>query len=296
MSGLEGISSWLSGPALLCALVALGFAVGVLTGLFGVGGAFSIVPLLNVALGVPYPLAIGSSLCYTVGASSAGLARHMRLGNYEPRSVLVLAAASMVGAVGGGTLNRFAETALGQRRYTLLMHGLFIVLLTVTAWLIARRDGRQDAPGRTPLQRLPLPPYIDLPRAGLARVSLVGLGLVGAMVGVLAGMMGIGGGVLLIPALVLVVGLSPHQAVGTSLGVVLFSAMAGGAKYALDDHVSMWIVMPLLVSSVFGVQLGAWICQGLQARRLRRYFALLVLAVAAMLAVDAATKLLARRP
>ncbi len=295
MSGLEGISCWLGGPALLAALVGLGFAVGILTGLFGVGGAFSIVPLLNVALGVPYPLAIGSSLCYTVGASASGLARHIRLGNYEPRSILALALAGMVGAVGGGALNRFAQGALGGRNGPLTMHGLVMALLVVTAWLIARGE-RANASGRTLLQRLALPPYIDLPRAGLRRVSVVGLGLVGAVAGVLAGMMGIGGGVLLIPALVLVVGLGPHQAVGTSLGVVLFSAMAGGTKYALDEHVSMWVVMPLLIGSVFGVQLGAWVCQALRARQLRRYFALLVLAVAAVLAVDFAAKLLSWKP
>ena len=67
---LDQIQADLSGPWLLCALAALGLAVGVLTGLFGVGGAFLITPLLNVALGIPYTMAIGSSLSFTIGSSS----------------------------------------------------------------------------------------------------------------------------------------------------------------------------------------------------------------------------------
>ena len=94
------------------------------------------------------------------------------------------------------------------------------------------------------------------------------------------------------PLLILVVGLGPHQAVGTSLGVVLFSSAAGAAKYGLDGNVNMWIVMPLMLSSVFGVQFGAWVCQRLHARSLRRYFAVLVLAVVAAMACDFVAKLL----
>jgi len=285
------LQAWLQGPALLGALAGLGLCVGILTGLFGVGGGFLITPLLRVALGIPYPLAIGSDLCYMIGSGASGAARHVRLRNVAPRVVGILAVTSMGGAVAGATLNRFALLTLGEHRYTLTMHVLFVVMLTATAYLLGR--GRQaERTGKSLLQRLPLPPYIDLPRARLRRVSLPGLCLVGAGIGVCTGMMGIGGGVLFMPVLVLVVGLTPHQAVGTSLGVVLFSATAGAIKYGLDGNVNLWIVLSLLAGSVFGVQIGAWVCQKLHAGRLRRWFAVLVLAVAAVLAVSVVRKLL----
>ncbi|KKM81597.1 hypothetical protein LCGC14_1328200 [marine sediment metagenome] len=285
MTGLEGLSPHLSGPALLSVLIALGFVVGVLTGLFGVGGAFLLTPLLQVALGIPYPVAIGSSLSYTIGASSSAAARHWRLRNFEPGMVLILAGAAMVGAVLGGMANRSMEQGLGKTNYTLTMHGLFMVILALSAVLIGR-GGRVSREGKSLLQRLPLPPRIDLPASQLMQVSIPGLCVVGLLVGVLKGMMGIGGGVLFMPLLILVVGLEAHQAVGTSLGVVLFSSIAGTVKYGLDGNVNMWIVMPLLISSVIGVQIGVWICQKLHAEKLRRHFAILVLLVTALLAWD----------
>ena len=280
----------LQGLPLLSALMVLGLAVGVLTGLFGVGGAFLITPLLRVVFGIPYPLAIGSGLCYMIGSGSSGAARHMRLRNFESRSVVILGLASVVGAFLGATLNRHLNLSLGERGYTLTIHGFFVVVLLATAWLIGRKP-KQQRTGRSILQRLPLPPHIDLPRAGLTHISLPGMLLIGLLVGVMNGLMGIGGGVLFMPMLILVVGLTPHQAVGTSLGVVLFSSIAGTISYALHGNVNLCIAMSLLVGSVVGIQFGAWLCHRLRAARLRRWFAVVVLSVVAALLVHSAVKL-----
>ncbi|MDY6914636.1 MAG: sulfite exporter TauE/SafE family protein [Planctomycetota bacterium] len=277
------IEAYLQGPALLAALVGFGLLVGILTGLFGVGGAFLLTPLLNVGFGIPYPLAIGSGLSFTIGTSSSGMRRHIRLANFESRSMLILAGASMAGAVLGGMLNKALDVSLGRYNYTLMMHLLFVVTLALTAWVVARNKPEHPS-GKSPLQRLRLPPHIDLPTVGLKAVSVPGLCAVGVFIGIMKGMMGIGGGVLFMPLLILVVGLTPHQAVGTSLGVVVFSSIAGTIKYGLDGNVNLCLVMSLLVSSVLGVQLGAWICHRLHAGRLRRYFAVLVLLVAVAVA------------
>jgi len=295
MTALEAAFSWdipgyLHGPALLAALAAFGLIVGMLTGLFGVGGGFLITPLLSVGFGIPYGLVIGSSLSFTIGTASSGASRHLRLGNLEPRCMAILAGASMAASVLGATLNRFLSARLGPVHYRHTMDVLFVVLLGGIAWLVGRdRPGHHS--GKSLLQRVRLPPYLDLPAAGLERVSVPGLCLVGLAVGLANGMMGVGGGVLFMPLLVLVVGLTPHQAVGTSLGVVVFASTAGAIRYGLDGSVNLWIVMALLVSSVFGVQVGAWICHRLGARRLRRYFALLVGLVAAVVAVRMALAL-----
>jgi len=287
------IDGYLQGPLLLAALAGFGLVVGFLTGLFGVGGAFAVTPLLNVGFGIPYGLAIGSSLSFTVGTSCSGLRRHVRLGNFEPRSTIILAVGSVVGAVLGATLNRSCYLALGRQRYTLTMHGLFVVLLVLTAWLVGRKNTGRPA-GPSPLQRLPLGPRMDLPAANLSAVSVPGLCILGVAVGITTGMMGIGGGVLFVPLLILALGLGPHQAVGTSLGVVVFGSMAGTIKYSLNGNVNLWIVMSLLVSSVVGVQIGAWLCQRLDAARLRRYLAILIVLVALAVATRLTHCLLAR--
>ena len=287
------IEAYLQGPTLVAALAAFGLAVGILTGLFGVGGAFLVTPLLKIGFGIPYELVIGSSLSFTIGSCSSGMRRHIRLGNLEPRSMLILAATSMAGAVLGAMLNKFLNVTLGEEGYTLTMHVLFVVILGLTAWLIARRSEAARV-GKSVLQRLSLGPYIDLPAAGLARVSLPGIFAVGILIGVMKGMMGIGGGVLLMPLLIVVVGLTPHQAVGTSLGVVVFSSIAGAVKYGLDGNVNLWVVMSLLVGSVFGVQIGAWICHRLHAAKLRRYFAILVALVGLCVAGQLAYEILHR--
>ncbi len=288
MSPLEAIfdldfEAYLHGAPLLGALVGFGLLVGVLTGLFGVGGGFLITPLLHVGFGIPYPLAIGSGLCMTIGTGSSGARRHVRLGNFELRSMLILAGTSMIGAVLGAMLNKSLNQKLGEHHYTLVMHSLFVVMLGVTAWTVGRSTG-QHRTGKSLLQRLRLPPHIDLPSAGLKHVSVPGICAVGIVIGVMKGMMGIGGGVLFMPLLILVVGLTPHQAIGTSLGVVVFSSIAGTLKYGFDGNVNLWVAMALLVSSVFGVQFGAWICHRLHAGKLRRYFAILVTATGMVMA------------
>jgi hypothetical protein len=282
-------------PALLCSLAAMGLAVGVLTGLFGVGGGFIITPLMNLLLGIPYSCAVGSSLSFTIGTSAAGAMRHQRLGNVEPKSVVILAGASVPGAVLGAMLHEGLLnwlTRSGRDDFTPTMHGLFVVVLLLTAWLVVRGPIR-DEEGFSLLQRLPLPPHVHLPGANLAHVSLLGLCLAGWGIGVMKGLLGIGGGVLFMPLLLVVVGLGVHQAVGTSLGVVLFSSIAGTVRHAAFGNVNLWVVMALLVGSTIGIQVGAWLCHRLRAERICRYFTIILLLVAAALLWDIAHRLLA---
>jgi hypothetical protein len=109
---------------------------------------------------------------------------------------------------------------------------------------------------------------------------------VGFAVGILTGLLGIGGGVLFMPILLLVVGLTPHQAVGTSLGVVLFSATTGTIGHGMDGNVNLPVAMSLLVTSTIGIQIGARICHKLKGDRLRKYFALIVIGAILVLLLD----------
>jgi len=291
VTGLEQIDAYLAGPWLLCALVGLGFAVGVLSGLFGVGGAFLLNPLLIVVLGLNESLVVGSGLSFAIGTGAAGMVRHMRGRNVEFRSMWILGVAAIVGTLGGTELHQWLRRLAGPEHFKVLILALYLAMLLAVAWLVYR-DAPNSPGGRSLLQRLPLPPRISLPAAGRPGVSLPGLIGVGVIVGLAVGMLGIGGGVLFMPLLLMVVGLSAHQAVGTSLGVVLFGSISGTIHHSLHGNVSLWIAMSLLVGSSAGVQLGAYFCERLHARRLRRWFACVVAVAAVIVAVKLAASLL----
>lgn len=280
--------SYLSGVWLYTALAALGLGVGILTGLFGVGGGFMVTPMLRVLIGIPYEMAIGSSLCFIVGTSTSGLSRHRRLGNIELRTILILASGSMIGAILGDAIQSLLITHVAggnEDIFTEIMHSLFVVILLVTAWLVWRSPERAEG-HRTPLQRLRLGPNITLHGAGLEDVSLAGMVGVGLGVGILTGLMGVGGGVLIMPLLILVVGLETHKAVGTSLGVVLLAAVVSTIVKGWDGEVSLAVAGCLLATSALGVQIGAWMCDTLHANKIRKYFALIVLLAAIVVSAD----------
>lgn len=273
---------------MVAALFALGLGLGVLTGLFGVGGGFAMVPIMNVLLGIPYSLAKGSGLACFVGASASGVMRHWRLGNVATKTMLIIAGGSMGGAMLGGMLNEYIEATVcggDPHRFEMIMHPLYILLLIVVGVLVWRGP-RQAPDGMTPLQRLPIGPRVAIRLADQDGVSLPGLVYLGVGIGVVTGLLGVGGGVLMMPLLLLVVGLETKHAVGTSLGVVLFASTAGTVSYALEDQVDLRITMAVLVGSTLGIQLGAWLCSVLHASRIRKYFVLLLAAVIVMLTVD----------
>lgn len=284
MIGLSELHAHLHGPALFFALAAFGLLIGILTGLFGVGGGFLVTPLLKALFGISYPVAVGSSLSFILGTGASGFVRHWRLRNVDLKAMMIIAGGSVCGSLLGvkllnALLARFGENG---KVFTLLLNGSFIVILTVVAVLVYRDADRRET-RRSLLQRLPLWPTVDLPETGLMRVSLIGLCLVGLGVGMLTGLLGIGGGVILMPVLMLVVGLPIRQAIGTSLGITFFSAVAGTIKHGLHGNVCLSLAMGMLIGSTLGIQVGAWLSLRIGGERLRRYFSILILVVVAIL-------------
>jgi len=268
---------------LIGCLLGVGLFIGTLAGLFGVGGGFLTVPILESLFGFNFTISVGSNLASTAGMSAAGAARHGKLGNVEPRTMILLSLGAVPGALLGTEIHQWFYDLAGDG-FRQLMRGMFVALMLAVAWLVWKGP-KQIAGGKSPLQRLAIGPYVDLPRAGILGVSLPGMIAMGLGVGILVGLMGVGGGVLFMPLLVMFVGMSVHQAVGTSLGVALCSTVVAVVRYGFNDQVSLWIALSILTGSAVGVQFGSWLCIRSHARRIRRYFALLVLVAAAMLAV-----------
>jgi hypothetical protein len=128
-------------------------------------------------------------------------------------------------------------------------------------------------------------PFVDLPGLSASRVSLVGLVLVGIAIGMMGGLLGIGGGVFVVPLLTLVVGMPIHKAVGTSLGIVFCSAAVSTGQYAVMGVVDLRAALWLLAGSAAGIQAGTALCRRLPPRLLTRLFVLVVALAIAMLAL-----------
>jgi uncharacterized membrane protein YfcA len=256
-------------------LMALGLGVGFLTGLFGVGGGFIATPVMISLMGIDASVAVGSSLGFALGASAFGLRRHLRMGNFEPRSSALVGTGSAIGTVIGYLIHRQTARAAGDS-FEWYISLAFAILLGIIALVIALTADRVAEP-KSPLSKLPIGPYIAIPKIGLARMSVSGLLLAGILTGVLGGFFGIGGGVILIPLLILVVGLTPHLAVGTSLGAVLLGSAVGCGLYAFGSAAVNWqIIAALVLGSWVGTILGAKLCRWLHAEYLHRLLAAVI--------------------
>jgi uncharacterized protein len=281
-------------PVFLPALALVGLFVGFVAGMFGMGGGFLLTPVLMYVFGVPAPMAVGSALCQTCGTSIASFLKYRHLKRGEPRIDLVMLGGSLLGVDAGTRLLTYLSN-LGH--YT-NAHGrsvpivqvvlgiLFVLLLSFTAafmiqdvrlaWKRTTPRGDKTIPGLL-VTRVRIPPYLDLPNVQLEKVSVPMMGYVGFLLGVTSGLMGIGGGILLMPILLYGFGLSLRNAAGTGILLLFVTVAIGTIEQALHGYVSLKLAMVILVGSSLGSQLGALTTHYLPNRVLRLIFVGLVL-------------------
>lgn len=271
----------------LAAVIALGAGVGFLAGLYGVGGGFILVPLLSVVLGVPLPVAVGTGLAQMIGTGITALLRHRAERHSELRVDLVMMGGSAVGASAGertvALLERAGSLALGRGRVqvaTLVLDLAFAAFLIAAGWAMAR--GRRGAieelafVRRGPLARVPLPPYVDLPAVPLARVSVLVIAYLGAALGFVGGLLGVGGGILLLPLLIYGFGFPIRIASGTGILALVVTAVSGTLVHARAGHVHLPLALALAVGSTLAAQAGALASSRLPASVLRRGFSVVL--------------------
>ncbi len=260
------------GLAVLCGLF-VGFALG-LTG--GGGGIFA-VPLLVYGLDVAPREAIGISLASVGGTALLGAVPRWRQGQVELRTGIIFAVAGMVGA----PIGTWLSSLLAESLLLISFSGLMLVV-AVTMWHKARdrESGRdlQDDPDRTqfgPCQR---------DAAGRILLSPACIGLLcglGLATGILSGLYGVGGGFVIVPALVLLSGMPIHSAVGTSLMVIFLISVSGVSSYVWGGGTLSWQLTGLFILGGFvGMQLGSGLAKKLSGPRLQRVFAAAVVLVA----------------
>ncbi|NJC34784.1 hypothetical protein GGR88_002298 [Sphingomonas jejuensis] len=268
-------------------IVALGFGVGLLSGMFGVGGGFLTTPLL-IVYGIPPTVAAASATTQVTGASVSGALAHLRRGGVDMKMGAVLVAGGLLGSLAGAWLFRVLQR-IGQ--IDTVIGVLYVLLLGYVGTLMARdgirslvasRRGEQPAPSRRKHHRLvaALPMRWRFYGSGLY-ISPVAPLLVGFFVGVLTILLGVGGGFVMIPAMLYILGMATRVVVGTSLFQILFVTAAATLVHALTTQaVDIVLAVLLLVGSVTGAQIGAKLALRLKPDMLRLMLAFLVLVVA----------------
>ncbi|WP_448030497.1 sulfite exporter TauE/SafE family protein [Bradyrhizobium liaoningense] len=237
---------------------ASGVLVGFSLGLVGGGGSILAVPLLVYVVGLNDPhVAIGTSAIAVAVNAAANLATHARSGNVKWRCAAIFASAGVVGAYLGSTLGKIVD---GQR-----LLALFAVLMMVVGGLMLRNRTDLGDPG------------VRLSKENLPKLIVSGLG-----VGVLSGFFGIGGGFLIVPALVLATGMPMLYAIGSSLVAVTAFGLTTAANYAISGLIDWQIAFLFVTGGIFGGLIGARLAKSLGSRRglLTSVFSGLIFAVA----------------
>ena len=273
-------------------IVLLGALTGLLSGMFGVGGGFLTTPLL-IFYGVPPTVAAASAASQVTGASISGVFAHHRRGGVDTKIGLVMVAGGIIGTGIGTLLFRLLQS-LGQ--IDTVINVLYVLLLGSIGIIMAREslEAMRAQRSGTPIKarkRRHHPLVASLPmrwrfyRSGLYISPLAPL-LLGVATGVLTMLMGIGGGFVLVPAMLYILGMSANVVVGTSLFQILFVTMATTMLHALTTKaVDIVLAVLLLLGSVTGAQVGAHFAQKARPEYLRLALAAIVLLVALRLAL-----------
>jgi uncharacterized membrane protein YfcA len=270
-------------------VVGIGLVVGLLSGLFGVGGGFLMTPLL-IFIGVPSAVAVATSANQTMGASISGLIAHWRRGNVDAKMGSVLTAAGLVGSAVGVQLFVLIRS-LGQ--LDLVVALFYVVVLGIVGSLMAAESLRALLRRRRQVRRrlhehfwmhgLPLKMRF---RQSRLYISVIPPLMIGFGIGLLSAIMGVGGGFILVPAMIYLLGMPTGVVIGTSLFQVVFVTAAVTVMQSVSTQ-SVDVILSLLLmgGAVAGAQFGAAMGSRLRGEETRGLLGLLVLMVALELGI-----------
>ncbi len=274
-------------------LLAMGAAVGFLSGLFGVGGGFLITPLL-IFYNIPPAIAVATGANQVIASSISGALSHFKKGTIDFKLGTVLLAGGIVGSTLGVWVFSLLRS-VGQ--LDLFVSLLYVALLgTVGSMMLVEsvRAMRRAAGGVAPslrkpgqhnwIHRLPLKMRFRASKLFVSVIPVLGLG---AIIGFLASIMGVGGGFIMVPALIYLLKVPTNVVIGTSLFQIVFTAAYTTIVHATANQtVDVVLAFLLMIGGVAGAQYGAKAGQKLRGEQLRALLALLVVAVALRLAFD----------
>ena len=275
-------------------IIGLGGLVGLLTGMVGVGGGFLTTPIL-IFYGIPPAVAVASATTQITGTSISGVLAHRRRRGVDIRMGVVIIVGGVIGSIVGGFVFRLLQQS-GQIDtvisilYVLLLGSIGVIMARESATALEIIKPRAGGSERPPRRHNPLIAALPMRwrfyRSGLYISPLAPLGL-GFLSGLLTALLGIGGGFIMVPAMIYLLGMSAQVVVGTSLLQILFVTGVTTIVHATTTR-SVDIVLAglLLIGSVIGAQYGARFAQKMKPELLRMILAIMVLAVAARMALQ----------
>ena len=273
----------------LFVLLGMGAVVGFLSGMFGVGGGFLMTPFL-IFLGIPAAVAVGTEANQIVAASLSGVMAHWRRGNVDFKMGAVLVVGGLLGSSLGAWWFRMLRE---QGQVDLVISISFVIFLGLIGSLMLWESTRVIVRSRTSAARPRarrhywihgLPFKMRFHQSRLYISALLPLAM-GFLVGVLAAIMGVGGGFFLIPAMIYVLGMPTSVVVGTSLFQILFVTANVTVLHSINNQtVDVLLALILLSGAVVGAQFGSAVGAKLKGEHLRGLLALLVLAMAGRMA------------
>jgi uncharacterized membrane protein YfcA len=274
-------------------LVFIGFCVGVIAGFFGEGGGWFVTPALNI-LGFPMAFAIGTCLSNIFGQSIGAAKRHHKMGNIDWKMGLISVVVSIVGFETG------SQVVLGLEKTGnagIIIRWCYVVFLTGLGsfifydyFVLQKKQGMNEmsAPDQKfnpepcrskiaeKLYEIKLPPMISFPASQIEAVSLWVIIVIFLFTGFISGLLGIGGGFIIMPTLVYLIGLPTIIAVGTTLITVLFSSAYGCFRYAINGRVEPFAAFILLIGASVGAQIGATAIKYIKGYGIRLLFAIMI--------------------
>ena len=275
-------------------LIILGIGVGIIGGFFGMGGAWMVTPGLNI-LGFPMAFAIGTDIAHMAGKSLISTMRHGKFGNVDYKLGLIMLVGTVVGFECGAQMVMWLERLGSVEK---VVRWIYIGLLAFIAWMVfhdvakraqkerdAAAKGEKLEAGATgvewhkALHKIKIPPMIHLEVAGIYCSAWLPI-FVSFLTGWLAGILGIGGGLIRMPALIYMIGCPTHVAVGTDLFEVAISGLYGAATYTFKGRTELVAAMVMLVGAAMGAQVGAVATKYIKGYGIRIAFGLAVIGCA----------------
>ncbi|MCP5368700.1 MAG: sulfite exporter TauE/SafE family protein [Hyphomicrobiales bacterium] len=271
-------------------LLGMGGGVGFLSGLFGVGGGFLMTPLL-IFVGIPAPVAVATGANQIVASSVSGVLAHWRRGNVDFPMGLILLAGGVVGSSFGvwlfSLLQQLGQIDLVIKLSYVVFLGIIGGLMFVESVGALLRRGRAGPPRRRQHNRLQGLPFKMRFRKSRLYISALLPLAVGFVVGVLAAIMGVGGGFVMVPAMIYLIGMPTSVMVGTSLFQIIFvTANTTFLQATMNHTVDIVLAVILLIGGVIGAQFGARVGAKLNGEQLRVLLALMVIAVCVKLGYE----------
>jgi uncharacterized membrane protein YfcA len=275
-------------------LIILGVGVGIIGGFFGMGGAWMVTPGLNI-LGFPMAFAIGTDIAHMAGKSLISTMRHGKFGNVDYKLGMIMLVGTIAGFECGAQAVMFLERLGSVEK---VVRWVYIALLALIAWMVfhdvAKRRAKERAAaarGETldatatgvewhkALHKIKIPPMVHLTESGIYCSAWLPI-IVSFLTGCLAGILGIGGGLIRMPALIYLVGCPTHVAVGTDLFEVAISGLYGAFSYTMKGRTELVAAIIMLVGAAIGAQVGAVATKYIKGYGIRIAFGLAVIGCA----------------